>query len=143
MAATDYEPDGSRVTMLGAVVGEAGVILRIEAATALVAAVLAYRALGGDWGVFAILFLAPDLSMLGYFVNRRIGAFGYNLGHSYLSPAVVVLTGFLLHRHESYLLAAIWFAHIGFDRLLGYGLKYPHAFGATHLGWRGGRPRSG
>jgi len=29
--------------------------------------------------------------------------------------------------------AIIWFSHIAFDRLLGYGLKYPLHFGDTHL----------
>ena len=31
-------------------------------------------------------------------------------------------------------LALVWIAHIGFDRALGYGLKYPSAFADTHLG---------
>jgi hypothetical protein len=30
--------------------------------------------------------------------------------------------------------ALIWLAHIGFDRALGYGLKYKAGFGFTHLG---------
>ena len=31
------------------------------------------------------------------------------------------------------ILALIWVAHIGMDRLMGYGLKYPSAFKDTHL----------
>ena len=30
-------------------------------------------------------------------------------------------------------LALIWLGHIGMDHALGYGLKYPTAFGDTHL----------
>ena len=37
------------------------------------------------------------------------------------------------------LVGAILVAHTGMDRAAGYGLKYPDAFGATHLGWRGKR----
>jgi hypothetical protein len=32
------------------------------------------------------------------------------------------------------LIGAILLAHTGIDRLAGYGLKYPGAFGETHLG---------
>jgi hypothetical protein len=30
--------------------------------------------------------------------------------------------------------ALVWFAHIGMDRLVGYGLKYPTESKDTHLG---------
>jgi hypothetical protein len=30
-------------------------------------------------------------------------------------------------------IALIWFAHIGTDRFLGYGLEYPTRFKDTHL----------
>lgn len=64
----------------------------------------------------------------------HFGAAVYNLGHTYLSPATLGLIGYLVQRDLLYLLAAIWVAHIGLDRMLGYGLKYSHTFGATHLG---------
>jgi hypothetical protein len=35
-------------------------------------------------------------------------------------------------------LGLVWLAHIGVDRLLGYGLKYNDNFQHTHLGWIGG-----
>jgi hypothetical protein len=121
----------------GAVTGAVAATLRLEGGVALVLAVAAYRLLGASGWMFAWLFLAPDLSMLGYLANRRVGALTYNIGHSYLTPAALALGGVLLHNALAYQLAAIWFAHIGFDRLLGYGLKYPQAFGATHLGFIG------
>jgi hypothetical protein len=31
-------------------------------------------------------------------------------------------------------------AHVGMDRAVGYGLKYPTAFGRTHLGVVGRKP---
>jgi len=114
-------------------------ILRAEGALALLVSLLAYHALGGGWPLFALLFLAPDVSMLGYLANPRLGAACYNAGHSYIAPALLGLIGWLAGGAVWWSLALIWSAHIGFDRLLGYGLKYPSAFGATHLGWKGRR----
>ncbi|MDR3524858.1 MAG: DUF4260 domain-containing protein [Acetobacteraceae bacterium] len=114
-------------------------ILRAEGAAALVVSATVYHALGGGWMVFAVLFLAPDLSMMGYLANPRLGAVCYNAGHSYLGPAFLGLIGWLAGGEVWWSLALIWSAHIGFDRLLGYGLKFPSAFGATHLGWKGRR----
>jgi hypothetical protein len=121
----------------GAVRGSVAVILRLEGAVAVTLAVLAYRATGAGWLMFAVLFLAPDLSMIGYLINKRVGAWMYNFGHSYLTPSAVALLGIALGTTMLWPIALTWAAHIGFDRLVGYGLKYSEAFGATHLGWRG------
>jgi hypothetical protein len=123
----------------GAVRGSVAVTLRLEGAVALTLSVLAYRATGASWLMFAILFLAPDLSMIGYPINKRVGAWMYNFGHSYLTPSAVALLGTALGTTILWPIALIWAAHIGFDRLVGYGLKYSEAFGATHLGWKGKR----
>jgi hypothetical protein len=117
------------------------VLLRVEAATELTLAVMAYHSIGGTWLLFAALFLVPDISMVFYLVNPRIGAAVYNGGHTYIAPALLALSGVTLALPVLYKLALIWAAHIGFDRLLGYGLKYKTQFGATHLGWKG-RPKA-
>ena len=83
------------------------------------------------------MFLVPDVSMLGYLVGPRVGAGSYNAGHSYVGPALVALLGVSLYVHVLLLGACIWAAHVGFDRMLGYGLKYATGFGDTHLGRRG------
>jgi hypothetical protein len=116
--------------------GSVAVLLRAEALVELALVVSAYRYLGGAWLMFATLFLVPDLSMVGYLINPRVGARLYNLAHTYIAPALLALVGFVLATSLVYSLALIWAAHIGFDRFLGYGLKYPAAFGATHLGWK-------
>ncbi len=77
--------------------------------------------------------------MIGYLINKRVGAWMYNFGHSYLTPSAVALLGIALGTTIFWPIALIWAAHIGFDRLVGYGLKYSEAFGATHLGWKGKR----
>jgi len=124
------------VSAAGAVTGAVTWFLRAEAAGALVGAVLAYRSLGGGWGLFAALFLAPDISMVGYLAGRVVGARAYNLAHTYLAPMLLGLAGLALTMPDLYGPALIWVAHIGFDRLMGYGLKYPAGFGATHLSWK-------
>ena len=82
--------------------------------------------------MFAMLFLAPDASFAGYLGGPRIGAAVYNVAHSYVGP--LILAGTLLGTGTGLPLAFLWAAHIGFDRALGYGLKYPSAFADTHLG---------
>lgn len=120
-----------------AATGLVAVILRAEAFIEVALAVVEYRHMGGAWTIFAALFLLPDLGMAGYLVDRRAGALFYNLAHTYVAPALLALSGFMLSADMPCLLALIWAAHIGFDRLAGFGLKYPAAFGATHLGWLG------
>jgi len=85
------------------------------------------------WLLFALLFLVPDLSMIGYARNPNLGSLLYNLSHTYVLPLFLILLGWL--GGNSFMLAAgfIWAAHIAFDRALGYGLKYPASFKDTHL----------
>lgn len=108
-------------------------LLRIEEAGLLTAAVLLYAHFHFSWLLFAILFLAPDLFMLGYPLNPSVGAAVYNLGHTLIVPIVLFIAGYSAHRPLLLAIAIIWAAHIAFDRLLGYGLKYPAHFKDTHL----------
>ena len=109
------------------------VLQRLEGLVALGFGVAAYAWLGQSWLVFAVLFLAPDLFMLGYLRSAPVGAMTYNLAHTYVAPALLALLGFLVGP-VAFGLAAIWVAHIGFDRMLGYGLKLNGGFEQTHLG---------
>lgn len=109
-------------------------MLRAEGALLSIAGLLAYRQLGYSWSWFAALFLVPDLSMLGYLAGPRVGAAVYNAAHWYGAAAALALLGLALGRPMFFAGAAIWLAHVGFDRMLGYGLKYPSAFTETHLG---------
>ena len=109
---------------------------RLEGLAALGFAIAAYAMLGQSWLVFGLLFLAPDLAMLGYLRSAKTGAASYNLVHTYAVPALLALLG-LSVGPLAYGLAAIWVGHIGFDRALGYGLKLETGFGETHLGTKG------
>ncbi len=96
------------------------------------AAVVLFVRDGGDWRLFAVLFLAPDLSMLAYLRGPAVGAAGYNLAHTYALPAALSALA-LAGLAWAVPVALIWAAHIGFDRALGYGLKDRTGFGVTHL----------
>ncbi len=109
------------------------VLLRIESATLLALSVLLYGLNGGNWLLFVLLFLAPDVSMLGYLAGSRVGAISYNLFHTYAAPGLLAALGLLAASSLIVSLALVWFAHIAFDRMVGYGLKYPTGFFDTHL----------
>jgi hypothetical protein len=111
------------------------VFLRLESLAFAGAALALY--IDGDYAIWALLafLLAPDLSFAAYLAGPRVGAVGYDLAHTYVFP--VALAAGCLVSGEAGLpvqIALIWTAHIGIDRLLGYGLKYPTAFKDTHLG---------
>ena len=108
-------------------------LLRTEEILLLTLTLYAYQHLHYSWLLFAILFLTPDLSMLGYLLNPRIGAATYNLIHTLTLPLALLLASYIQHWPLASELALIWTAHIAFDRLLGYGLKYPTFFKDTHL----------
>lgn len=143
------ESVGNESATTGAVTGGVRTLLRLEGACVLAAAVLAYRQFGLGWGTFALFFLAPDLSFLGYLAGPRVGAAAYNAAHTYVGAVACLATGVLLSGRPgfaglSWLTAAglIWCGHLGMDRAIGYGLKYATAFGATHLGAIGRRRAS-
>ena len=71
--------------------------------------------------------------MIGYTSNGRVGAACYNAFHTYTAPVLLAAFGHLAGKPASLALALIWMAHIGFDRMLGFGLKYPNRFQDTHL----------
>jgi hypothetical protein len=113
--------------------------LQLEAAAALVAGLWIYGALGGNWLLAVPLLIAPDLSMIGYLQNPRLGALTYNIVHNWATGLAFLGVGVLLSATPLELAGAILIAHVGGDRLLGYGLKYPTSFGDTHLGHIGRR----
>jgi len=116
-------------------------VLRLEGlVTAAVTAVL-YARTGASWWLFAALWLAPDLSMLGYLAGPCRGARVYNAIHSYVGPVALAIGALVLHAERFLPAALIWINHIAVDRLLGFGLKYADGFGYTHLG-RVGKQRA-
>ena len=131
-AKTYVGQDETREPPVARLLGPAA-LLRVEGVALLVLSVLLYRVNGGGWLMFGVLFLAPDLSMLGYLAGPQVGAAIYNAFHTYAMPAVVGALGMVFVSPVAMAVALIWFAHIGVDRTVGYGLKYPTSFKDTHL----------
>lgn len=100
---------------------------------------VAAAALGVLWWLdaglltIAVFALAPDISMLGYLRNPRVGAAIYNAVHVYIGPLALGAVGLWLGGDLAPVIAATWVAHIGVDRAVGYGLKFPDTFDHTHL----------
>jgi hypothetical protein len=118
----------------GAVTGGARTVLRLEGLVLFIGMTLLYYIWDGSWWVYALLFFVPDVSFAGYLGGPRIGALVYNTAHSYLAPVAMMTGGFATASPLVLSIAMIWLAHIGFDRALGYGLKYAAGFSFTHLG---------
>ncbi|AZA79841.1 DUF4260 family protein [Chryseobacterium sp. G0186] len=108
--------------------------LKLEYIAFLLLGTFAFAQTGYSWWWFAGLFFAPDISMLGYTINSKVGAFFYNLFHHLGIAIIIYLAGTLFTLPYLQMIGAILFSHSAFDRILGYGLKYPDSFQNTHLG---------
>jgi hypothetical protein len=125
----------------GTVTGAPRRWLRLEGATLLVGSLIAYSTTDQAWWLVPLVILVPDLTMTGYLGGARLGARLYNLAHTTPLPAALIAIGWWQDKSLVVGLGLIWLAHIGFDRLLGYGLKYSDHFHHTHLGRLGPKSR--
>lgn len=105
-----------------------------EAAMFALAIYLAYQLPYAAW-IFWALLLVPDIGMIGYLVNTRVGAFTYNLTHHKAIAIVIWIIGMLTENNVLMFTGILLFAHSSMDRVMGYGLKLPDNFKHTHLGW--------
>ena len=129
MASTD-----STGTQPHGVSGGPRLLLRLEGLGLLLCALAGFAESGQSWWLFVALILVPDLSMLGYLAGSRAGAVLYNAVHVTILPLALAVAGLAQGDLRILAVAAVWLAHIGIDRALGYGLKYAAGFGFTHLG---------
>ena len=109
-------------------------LLKLEELGALLLGVYLFSTLGLSWWWFIGLFFLPDIGMLGYLVNPKLGAWSYNLFHLKSLGVVLFLAGLFLELQYLELVGIVLFAHAAFDRIVGYGLKYERGFKFTHLG---------
>lgn len=114
--------------------GGVRLLLRLEGLAVLLGAALLYRQFGEGWPLFVALFFAPDLALAAYPAGPRTGAAAYNATHSYVGPIALTVVALLAGPPALAAAGLVWVAHIGFDRALGFGLKYAIGFGHTHLG---------
>ncbi|MBS0184887.1 MAG: DUF4260 domain-containing protein [Proteobacteria bacterium] len=126
----------------GSVTGFLRILLRLEGLAVFCTMLMAYRYFDYSWKTFFFLFLFPDISFTGYLFGKTPGAFAYNTFHSYIFPLILGILCWQFEPHFFYI-PLIWGAYIGFDRSLGFGLKYSKGFKYTHLGMIKGWEKGG
>ncbi|WP_162339529.1 DUF4260 domain-containing protein [Cyclobacterium salsum] len=112
-------------------------LLKLEELGQFLLSIILFNHLGYSWWVYPALLLLPDLSMVGYLVNTRTGAWLYNLFHHKLVAILILALGYMFNVSALTLAGIIFFGHSAMDRIFGYGLKLPDNFKHTHLGWIG------
>lgn len=113
------------------------ILLQVEGACIFGSTIWAYSRSGQSWWTFTAALLLPDLGMVGYLANTSLGAVLYNSVHTETPPIILLCTAVARNDKKIMGLALCWLAHIGMDRMLGYGLKYGTGFSHTHLGFIG------
>ncbi len=108
-------------------------ILRLEGLSCFLLSFVVFHYFQGSWWLFAALFFVPDIGLLGYFFNINTGNVAYNLFHTEVGPVILAFFGLLLGLPLLTNIAIIWYSHINFDRMLGFGLKNNSRFKTTHL----------
>jgi len=109
------------------------ILLRIEGSLLFAVSIFCYHETHASWILFAVLLLAPDLSMAGYLANGKIGATIYKAVHALTGPVLLLAYALLTANATLLPYGLIWTTHVGMDRMLGFGLKYPTQFKDTHL----------
>ncbi|PFL60500.1 hypothetical protein COJ27_21445 [Bacillus cereus] len=108
-------------------------IVHFEGLVVFVATIYAYSIYEFSWIIFLVFLLAPDISMLAYSINNRVGAKVYNICHTYIISILIAIIGVYFKIDTVIMIGLIWTAHIGMDRMFGYGLKYETDFKDTHI----------
>ncbi len=116
-------------------------LIRLEEVAFVLFSIFLFATLGFPWWYFPILLFVPDVSIAGYLLGPRLGAWAYNFVHHRGLALIYYVVGILLSVPVVALIGVILFAHSSLDRVFGYGLKYPESFTATHLG-QIGKPSS-
>ena len=109
-------------------------LLKLEELAEFFLGIFLFSVLGYQWWWFLALLLAPDLSMVGYLINAKIGAWLYNFVHHKALAIVLIIVGYVAFNNPISLAGAILLSHSAMDRLFGYGLKHESGFKNTHLG---------
>ena len=111
-------------------------MLQVEGAVIAAAACWLTLQAGPPIWVWVAVLIAPDLSMAAYWLGPRFGAVIYNLAHTIIWPILLIIYGFVIFYDLVIAVGALWAMHIGIDRAVGLGLKYPTGFRHTHLMWK-------
>ena len=110
-------------------------IIKLEEAAMFGFSIYLFNQTDFAWWWYLALILTPDIGMIGYLINTKIGALTYNLFHHKAIAILALCIGWWFGNDAIALSGIILFGHASMDRLFGYGLKYNDDFKHTHLGW--------
>ncbi|MFT5831840.1 MAG: hypothetical protein ACI9SY_000213 [Candidatus Paceibacteria bacterium] len=108
-------------------------LLKLEYIALFLLSLVIFQQLEYVWWIYPLFFLAPDLGMLGYLINNKIGAYTYNAFHHVGIAVIFLIYGIMMTNPLFTLVGAILLGHSSFDRIIGYGLKYTDTFKHTHI----------
>ncbi|MCL5028093.1 MAG: DUF4260 domain-containing protein [Bacteroidetes bacterium] len=114
-------------------------VLKFEELGMFCLSIILYNMLGYSWWLYVLLILTPDLSMIGYLINSKIGGITYNVFHHKGIAIILYLIGTFTYNYVFIIAGIIIFGHASIDRFLGFGLKYLDSFNHTHLGMIGNK----
>jgi hypothetical protein len=109
-------------------------IIRLEEAAMFALCLFGLFYLDAEWWYYPLLFLGPDISLVGYIAGNVAGALAYNLFHHKGVAIVIFVTGLYMGNYMFEVAGIILFGHSSMDRMFGYGLKLDRGFKYTHLG---------
>lgn len=109
-------------------------LLTLEEAGQFLLGILLFSQLDYAWWYFPALLLLPDVSMAGYLLSPKAGAWLYNFFHHKVTAVAVYGIGIAVSSPILLLSGIILFSHSAMDRVFGYGLKFEDSFHNTHLG---------
>ncbi|MCA0987605.1 DUF4260 domain-containing protein [Guptibacillus algicola] len=107
--------------------------LHVEGFVVLILSIYFYSEMNVSWWLFLLLLFAPDVAMFGYMFGTKVGSYAYNVLHTYSLPLTILLFSLIGEQTLLVAIGLIWTAHIGMDRMIGYGLKSTEDFKVTHL----------
>ena len=109
------------------------IFLRIEGFVLFIIASIMFFNQNGSWILYIALLFLPDIGMTGYIMNTKLGAITYNLFHTTSIPLILLIIFFVTQQYSLLIFGFVWLAHIGMDRVAGFGLKYTDNFKHTHI----------
>lgn len=122
-------------------------VLKLEELGMWVGCIILLYAINVEWWLYVLMFLGPDVSMLGYLINNRVGAWSYNLFHHKGVAVIILVAGAIISNNNLFSnwawlfpIGLVLLGHSSMDRFFGYGLKYENGFKFTHLGEIGKKP---
>src|SRR6266511_868937 len=98
-------------------------LIKLEELAFVVLSFYLILALDYAWWWFPLLFFTPDVSLIGYLINRNAGATTYNFIHHKTLAVLLYLLGGFIQAPGLQLAGLVMFGHSSMDRALGFELQ--------------------